>query len=144
MPTLRRSDGVLLLGNVSLAEVARDLRFGTPAYVYDVDAIAAEGRELRAAFDQAPHLVAYAVKANSAGPIIKALAVLLVGAVREIEARHVHAGVDQRLERLDGVARGTERADELRASYRHDLRAGSIRRWRREGKPTLALCGAVP
>lgn len=80
MPTLRRSDGVLVLGNVSLAEVARDPRFGTPAYVYDVDAIAAEGRELRAAFDDAPHLVAYAVKANSAGPIVKALAAVGCGA----------------------------------------------------------------
>jgi len=80
MPTLRRSDGVLVLGNVSLAEVARDPRFGTPAYVYDVDAIAAEGRDLRAAFDDAPHLVAYAVKANSAGPIVKALAAVGCGA----------------------------------------------------------------
>jgi diaminopimelate decarboxylase len=74
MPSFRRSDGVLVLGNVSLADIARDPRFGTPAYVYDVDAIAAEGREIQAAFERAPHLVAYAVKANSAGPIVKALA----------------------------------------------------------------------
>jgi diaminopimelate decarboxylase len=74
MPSSRRSDGVLVLGNVSLADIARDPRLGTPAYVYDVDAIAAEGRDLRAGFDRAPHLVAYAVKANSAGPIVKALA----------------------------------------------------------------------
>jgi diaminopimelate decarboxylase len=74
MPTSRRSDGVLVLGDVSLAQVARDPRLGTPVYVYDVDAIAAEGRDLRAGFDGAPHLVAYAVKANSAGPIVKALA----------------------------------------------------------------------
>jgi diaminopimelate decarboxylase len=80
MPTLRRSDGVLVLADVSLAEVARDPRFGTPAYVYDVDAIAAEGRDIRAAFDAAPHLVAYAVKANSAGPIVKALAAVGCGA----------------------------------------------------------------
>ena len=80
MPTLRRSDGVLVLAHVSLAEVARDPRFGTPAYVYDLDAIAAEGREIRAAFDAAPHLVAYAVKANSAGPIVKALAAVGCGA----------------------------------------------------------------
>ena len=80
MPPTRRSDGVLVLAHVSLAEVARDARFGTPAYVYDLDAIAAEGREIRAAFDAAPHLVAYAVKANSAGPIVKALAAVGCGA----------------------------------------------------------------
>jgi diaminopimelate decarboxylase len=65
---------VLVLGAVSLADIARDARFGTPAYVYDLDAIAAEARDLHAGFDGAAHLVAYAVKANSAGPIVKALA----------------------------------------------------------------------
>ncbi len=74
MPASRRPDGVLVLGGVSLAAVANDVRFGTPAYVYDLDAIAAEARDLEAGFDDAPHLVAYAVKANSAGAIVKALA----------------------------------------------------------------------
>ncbi len=74
MPSSRRSDGVLTLGSVSLADVARDPRAGTPTYVYDLDAIAAEAVDLREAFDDAPHLVAYAVKANSAGPIVKTLA----------------------------------------------------------------------
>ena len=63
-----------MLGGVSLAEIASDRRFGTPAYVYDLDAIAAEARDLQAGFDDAPHLVAYAVKANSAGPVVKTLA----------------------------------------------------------------------
>lgn len=63
-----------MLGGVSLRDIARDARFGTPTYVYDLDAIAAEARDLHAGFDAAPHLVAYAVKANSAGPIVKALA----------------------------------------------------------------------
>ncbi len=63
-----------------LAELARDARIGTPTYVYDLDAIAAEARALREAFEGAPHLVAYAVKANSAGPIVRALAVEGCGA----------------------------------------------------------------
>jgi diaminopimelate decarboxylase len=71
---------VLVLGGVSLAELARDVRFGTPAYVYDLDAIAAEARDLQNGFDDAPHLVAYAVKANSAGPIVKTLAAERCGA----------------------------------------------------------------
>lgn len=69
-----------MLGGVTLADIARDPRFGTPAYVYDLDAIANEARELDAAFESAPHLVAYAVKANSAGPIVKALAAAGCGA----------------------------------------------------------------
>ncbi len=80
MPASRRPDGVLALGGVSLAEIARDPRFGTPSYVYDLDAITAEARDLQAGFGSAPHLVAYAVKANSAGPIVQALAAERCGA----------------------------------------------------------------
>jgi len=68
----RGPTGELLLGGVSLSAVAREV--GTPAYVYDLDAMAAEARALRDAFDDAPHLVAYAVKANAAGPVVRALA----------------------------------------------------------------------
>lgn len=45
----------------------------TPAYVYDLDAMVDAARSLIAGFGSAPHLAAYAVKANTAGPIIKAL-----------------------------------------------------------------------
>jgi diaminopimelate decarboxylase len=74
MATALDREGFLTLGGVRLIDLATDPRVGTPAYVYDLDAIAAEARELREAFDGAPHLVAYAVKANSAGPIVRALA----------------------------------------------------------------------
>jgi diaminopimelate decarboxylase len=72
MATHLRTDGTLELGGVSLEALAREDE-ATPAYVYDLDAIRAEGRELIAAFDGQAHLVAYAVKANSAGPIVRAL-----------------------------------------------------------------------
>jgi diaminopimelate decarboxylase len=74
MATARDAEGSLTLGGVRLGNLARDPTIATPTYVYDLDAIAAEARELRAAFDGAPHLVAYAVKANSGGPIIRVLA----------------------------------------------------------------------
>jgi diaminopimelate decarboxylase len=80
MATARDEEGFLTLGGVRLASLARDPRIGTPSYVYDVDAIAAEARALDAAFDGAPHLVAYAVKANAAGPIVRALAAAGCGA----------------------------------------------------------------
>ena len=74
MATEVDSEGWLTLGGVRLALLARDASIGTPSYVYDLDAIAREARELRAAFEGVPHLVAYAVKANTAGPIVRALA----------------------------------------------------------------------
>jgi len=62
----------LRFGGVALADVAADA--GTPAYVYDLDGMARQARALDAAFDGAPHLVAYAVKANTAGPVVRTLA----------------------------------------------------------------------
>ena len=53
---------------------------GTPAYVYDLDAIEAEAREMIGALGQGPHLVAYAVKANSAGSIVRTVAAAGTGA----------------------------------------------------------------
>src|SRR5579863_1076418 len=72
MGLLRDSSHDLLLGGVSLTALARDC--GTPTYVYDLDAMAAEAVSLTSAFDSAPHRVAYAVKANAAGPIVRTLA----------------------------------------------------------------------
>lgn len=72
MSLTRDASGLLRLGGVDLADLVS--RVGTPSYVYDIDAIAAEARALRLAFDDAVHLVAYAVKANSAGPIVRGLA----------------------------------------------------------------------
>jgi diaminopimelate decarboxylase len=68
----RDSSGALRLGGVRLEAVASQV--GTPAYVYDLDAIATEARELQAAFGGAAHLVAYALKANTAGGVVRALA----------------------------------------------------------------------
>jgi diaminopimelate decarboxylase len=48
--------------------------------VYDLDGIEAEARDLAAGFGDAPHLIAYAVKACSAGPVVRALAAVGVGA----------------------------------------------------------------
>lgn len=84
----RDERGAALLGGVSLADLLE--RGGaaaagegglagpggavrTPIYVYDLDAIAREARDLGEAFGAAPHLIAYAMKANSAGPILRAL-----------------------------------------------------------------------
>ncbi len=77
---LTRDERGALLGGAPLAELLRSSDVGTPAYVYDLDAIAAEARDLAAGFGAAPHLVAYAVKASTAGPIVRALAEVGCGA----------------------------------------------------------------
>lgn len=69
-----------MLGGVPLARLFDELGFATPAYVYDLDGVASEARSIVAAFGDQRHLVAYAVKANSAGPIIETLAREGVGA----------------------------------------------------------------
>jgi diaminopimelate decarboxylase len=74
----RDDAGRLTLGGADLEAIARAV--GTPAYVYDLSGIEAEARALIAAFAGAPHLVAYAVKANSAGPVVRALAAVGCGA----------------------------------------------------------------
>jgi diaminopimelate decarboxylase len=74
MPVHRGLEGQLELGGVELATLAADEAIGTPSYVYDLTAMMAEAEALHAAWEGEPHLVAYAVKANSAGPVVRALA----------------------------------------------------------------------
>ena len=63
---------------MALADVLRE--YGSPTYVYDVDATARDAEELRGGFGAQRHHVCYAVKANSAGPIVRALAAKGCGA----------------------------------------------------------------
>jgi diaminopimelate decarboxylase len=72
MPLTRDPTGALELGGLRLAEVLA--LAGSPTYVYDLDAIARGARELGRAFDGAAHRVCYAVKANTAGAVVRALA----------------------------------------------------------------------
>ncbi|HET9027494.1 MAG TPA: diaminopimelate decarboxylase [Trueperaceae bacterium] len=76
-----------------LQEVAA--RYGTPTYVYDLDAISARVADLQAAFPGA--LVRYAVKANANGAILRHLAGLGIGAEALTEGeleRTLRAGFD--------------------------------------------------
>jgi diaminopimelate decarboxylase len=69
----RDEDGRARLGDTLIEELLQQAGCGTPAYLYDIDAIRTSARALRESFGQAPHLVAYAVKANSSGSILRAL-----------------------------------------------------------------------
>jgi diaminopimelate decarboxylase len=71
------ADGRLCVGGVPLDEVVAAT--GTPAYVYDLDAVAAAYRRMAAAFEPLGGRVLYAVKANANLAVLAALARLGAG-----------------------------------------------------------------
>jgi diaminopimelate decarboxylase len=76
----RNAQGALCVSGTPLGPLLEAARTGTPAYVYDLDGLSAGARALEASFGTAPHLTAYAVKANTAGSIVRALAQAGTGA----------------------------------------------------------------
>ncbi len=76
----RDADGHAVLGKGRIDAALASAGVSTPAYVYDLDGIVSEAVELSQGFGGQHHLVAYAVKANSAGPVLRALADCGVGA----------------------------------------------------------------
>jgi diaminopimelate decarboxylase len=75
MPGFERNEqGAACLADAPLGELLRQARASTPVYVYDLDAIAGTARELVAALGDSRHIVAYAVKANGAGSVVRAVA----------------------------------------------------------------------
>ncbi len=72
MNTLNAIDGALHVEGVSLETLAA--RFGTPLYVYSRAALEAAWQAYAEAFAATPHLVCYAVKANSSLAILNLFA----------------------------------------------------------------------
>ncbi|MEW6118677.1 MAG: diaminopimelate decarboxylase [Pseudomonadota bacterium] len=72
MNTLHQVDGALHVEGVSLEALAA--RFGTPLYVYSRAALEAAWQAWAEAFAATPHLVCYAVKANSSLTILNLFA----------------------------------------------------------------------
>src|SRR5882757_1955914 len=70
----RDAEGRAILDGAPIERLLEAAGTPTPAYVYDLDGIRASARALNASFEGVPHLVAYAVKANSAGRIVQTLA----------------------------------------------------------------------
>jgi len=76
----RDAQGAAHLGGARVSDLLARTSVGTPAYVYDLDGLGEAARALEASFGGARHLVAYAVKANSAGSVVRTLAREGVGA----------------------------------------------------------------
>jgi diaminopimelate decarboxylase len=104
-------NGRLYAEDIPLSEIAR--QFGTPCYVYSGKAIEEAWRDFAQAFGHYPHLICYAVKANSNLAILNLLARLDSGfdivSVGELErvlraggdpARVVFAGVGKRIDEM--------------------------------------------
>ena len=114
MNTLHRLDGRLHLEGVALDTLAE--RFGTPLYVYSRQALESAYRAYVQAFAETPHLICYAVKANSSLAILNLFARL--GAGFDIVSggelvRVLAAGGDPGKVVFSGVGKT---ADEMRAA----------------------------
>jgi diaminopimelate decarboxylase len=75
---LARQAGALYLSGVSVGEIGE--RVGTPAFVYNAEAIRAQYRALDSALNPLPHRICYAVKANSNLAVLRILRELGAGA----------------------------------------------------------------
>ena len=120
MNTLNRHDGRLHMEGVSLDTLAE--RFGTPLYVYSRQALEEAYQAYARAFAATPHLICYAVKANSSLAILNLFSKL--GAGFDIVsggelARVLAAGGDPGKVVFSGVGKT---ADEMRTA----LKAGIL------------------
>lgn len=75
---LERRGASLHLGGIPLLDIADGV--GTPAYVYNADAVRRQYARLDAAFSGLPHEICYAVKANSNLAVLRVLRDLGAGA----------------------------------------------------------------
>lgn len=129
-------DGVLYGEEVPLAQVAE--RFGTPCYVYSRATLERHYRAYTEALGDHPHLICYAVKANSNLAVLNLLARLGAGfdivSVGELE-RVLAAGGDPSKVVFSGVAK---QADEMARALEVGIKCFNV-----ESLPELERLDAV-
>ncbi len=117
-------DGILHAEDVPLPEIAQ--RYGTPCYVYCRATLERHYRAFDRVFAGRPHLICYAVKANSNIGVLNVLARLGSGfdivSVGELE-RVMVAGGDPRRVVFSGVGK---REDELRRALEVGIRCFNV------------------
>jgi len=117
-------DGILHAEGIPLPEIAE--RYGTPCYVYCRATLERHFHAFDRVFSEWPHLVCYAVKANSNLGVLNVLARLGCGfdivSVGELE-RVLAAGGDPRKTVFSGVGK---RADELRRALEVGIRCFNV------------------
>lgn len=114
MSTFSRQDGILHIDGASCQDLAE--RFSTPLYVYSRQAIEAQWRAYDQALSTRPHLICYAVKANSNLGVLDILARLGSGfdivSVGELERVLAAGGAPENIV-FSGV--GKKRSEMVRA-----------------------------
>lgn len=124
MDHFNERDGVLHAEAVPLDAIAE--RFGTPCYVYSRATLERHWRAFERAFRQHPHLICFAVKANSNLAVLNVLArlgsgfdIVSVGELRRVMA----AGGDPSKVVFSGVGK---RRDEMREALELDIRCFNV------------------
>lgn len=119
----RNETGQATFSGRPLTELLSEAQVSTPAYFYDVSAIRERVLQMGAAFGDSPHLIAYAVKANSAGTVVKTV----ISAGAGIDAVSggelmlaLRSGAPPRKIVLSGVAK---RDDEIDLALQEDILA---------------------
>jgi diaminopimelate decarboxylase len=117
-------NGVLYAENVSLKSIAS--AYGTPCYVYSRATLERHWHAFNDAFPDHPHLVCYAVKANSNLAVLNVLAQLGSGfdivSVGELE-RVIKAGGNPNKIVFSGVGKGS---DEIKRALERGIRCFNI------------------
>jgi diaminopimelate decarboxylase len=117
-------DGCLYAEDIPLADIAA--QFGTPCYVYSRATLERHWHVFDEALAQHPHLICYAVKANSNLAILQALARLGSGfdivSAGELQ-RILQAGGDPARVVFSGVGK---RADEMRVALEAGIRCFNV------------------
>jgi diaminopimelate decarboxylase len=119
----RNAAGIATFGGRVLGELLTEAKSTTPAYFYDLSAMATRVRSIVTAFGSAPHLIAYAVKANSAGSVVRAITQAGAGVDGVSGGELLLArtlGVPSRKIVLSGVAK---RDDEIELAINEDILA---------------------
>jgi diaminopimelate decarboxylase len=117
-------DGRLHAENIALADIAA--KFGTPCYVYSRATLERHWHIFDEALAQQPHLLCYAVKANSSLAILQVLARLGSGfdivSIGELQ-RVLQAGGDPARVVFSGVGK---RTDEMRVALEAGIRCFNV------------------
>jgi diaminopimelate decarboxylase len=125
----RDAQGAATLGGARLSELWMNAGQPSPAYFYDLDGMARTARELVAGFGGRRGLVAYAVKANTAGTVLRTLAEAGTGADvvsgAELEVA-LGAGIAPHRVVMSGVAKDDWELDLAIAKGVHAIQLESV------------------
>lgn len=109
----------LYLGGLSLSQIAK--KYGSPAYVYDIDAMVERVREFKAAFNDKAE-IHYATKANANPEILKAFKKEKIG-VDTVSWGEAQSAVDAGFSHKDIIFSGVGKSEEeLTKAIRYQIK----------------------